>query len=213
MLFSALKQETRALHHQIEDTVLARALLRPSLKTTEYLHALFIWKALLLRIVSATPPLTPGLEIESRQISNLDADINKVAPSLSLQEREAVGASTLPTSYALNSWTLSHQPDERAGILYVIRGSGLGSMVITRQIKRHPNPVISSSLNFFSWTGLRPREIWQAFMECTSERSKKWEKSQIEGAILAAKMTFQLLIEAYQNAHLLQQAVLSSELP
>lgn len=173
-LLKRLREGTRSAHRQLDHHPLLAPLVRPELALENYGSAL---AALLAPHASLEEILADFVDS-----ANFPPRAHDLAHDLAVLERApcTLGAA-VPVFWS---------PAEKIGALYVIEGSGLGAVVIARQLRQSLPE--GTSMRFFAGSGgwLRWENFWQF-------ASHHCETTQADAAISAARATFD-----FYHAHL-----------
>jgi len=74
------------------------------------------------------------------------------------------------------------------GVMYVMEGSTLGGLIISKMLREKGIEIINNGLTFFEGYGEDTLEMWHRFTECLDDNFKK--DDQINQIVLSAKGTF-----------------------
>lgn len=130
-----LKRETESLHKRIETTELMRNLMSPSLTSEQYaltLEVWFVWLSIHQANIKRHLPRSFS-ELISDRLTLLKADLfalngpNKIDKN-QITDKEAEVINRTTESFISN-------PEHALGAMYVLEGSALGGMVVTKHVK------------------------------------------------------------------------------
>ena len=189
-----LKQATRIEHDQLEG---ALDLMRPDFALHDYRELLARYHGFYqsfesflkeqadprcntVRFYDASRRKLPWLQQDMLALNDTEIDAEAAAE---MEARYRISHATLSALLPSASYLL--------GALYVIEGSMLGGMVLSRHFSRQLNLTADTGLRFFSGYGTETRSHWQALLRLleTSD-TPMLERSEV---VLGAKRMFSLL--------------------
>ncbi len=169
-----LKAATRADHQRLDHQFLLARLLAKSLAVADY---------------AATLAALHGPQSALEALCRSHLECLEGAPALSgrsqalVADLDDLGVDPLPLSLALPDAT---SPARLVGIMYVLEGSRLGSMVISRQL--HANLPAATPRRFFAGSGDPLR--WPAFWQFANRQAG--HTAQLADVVEAAHATYAL---------------------
>lgn len=180
-LLKSLKNETKQIHEDIEGKNLARFIIDHTITIAQYkdliLHNFKSYQKLECFIWDHKDFLTPALQqfCTTEKSDTLLKDIKE----LNLKVPEI-------------SRTVPITPDTMSlvGILYVMEGSMLGSLMIANHIDKCPNLDAITTFHFFSNNAIPSISRWKNFKEVLD--TGYFTETDIKNAVEAAKVTFRL---------------------
>lgn len=163
-----LREQTNALHHQLDHTPLLRTLLGAAISPTDYMQCLaHLHQAharvepWLQQLDHARPPVLAAYE---PRLAALQHDLGTLAlhygqpmaqPCLPEHTVPATGATALPAH--------SHAASLYVGIRYVLEGASQGSRFITRRLQQNAPDLLENSPSYWAHQS-RMMNHWQALV-------------------------------------------------
>jgi heme oxygenase len=178
----ALRQATRDLHGQLEDSSVFSCLMKQDVTLRDYIEALRV----LHRIyVAVEPELIRGLKF-------IDGDYCYL-PRLPLLRKDL---ECLQVPLAADDARLVVQPADNArtlALLYVVEGSALGGQLLLRQLQSALGASVQGALAFYGLGGSLNGQHWRRAQILLRSQLKTQAESML--TIAATRKVFELFIE------------------
>lgn len=160
MIGILLKEQTKALHDQVEEKLKSHKIMDKSFSLQEYHQLLRANYYFLLEFEDAV-----FANISTETKTQLHGDERRKLPVISkdLTDFEVVNPS--------NSKTISIKNEaEPLGILYVMEGSTLGGNIIAKNLAKNPT-FNDISFHYFGFYGEKTGSLWKNFKEVIEEKA------------------------------------------
>ncbi|MGB5820852.1 MAG: biliverdin-producing heme oxygenase [Saonia sp.] len=178
-----LKKETRELHHEIEASSLAKYILDHSISVECY-------KRFLLQNYCSY------VTIEQELVRNQNLVKVELRPYISNKKSEGLHLDLTSLGESIDSYDTNapsfsiHSETEAIGALYVLEGSMLGSMVISKNLAKCPKLEEIETYSFFGNESKDVVNRWRTY--CSHIDHRTFSNEDKTNALMTARRVFQI---------------------